>query len=228
MITIGIFWTKFFAHFPRFFGELLWAARMTILITLGALVLAAALGLFLVFLRRSPFRLLQWLAGIYVEVVRGIPALVVLFIIYFGLPDVGIRLDSVTAAIVGLGMNGAAYLSEVFRGAIESIHPGQIEAAKAIGMTRAQAMRHIILPQAAVVAIPAVGNYSIGLFKDTAIVSTIAAPEIMLRARNLISETFLGMQVYLVVALLYLAMSYPLSLGVRWLEKHLGKGMRSM
>ncbi len=125
----------------------------------------------------------------YVEFFRGTPALVQLFVIYFGLPDVGFQPSPFQAAIVGLGLNGAAYMSEVYRAGIESIHRGQMEAALSLGMTPARAMRYIILPQAMRTMLPPITNFAIVLLKDTSIVFAVGVVEIMALARNLVTET---------------------------------------
>ncbi|WP_051590994.1 amino acid ABC transporter permease [Bacillus sp. UNC438CL73TsuS30] len=218
-----IFWSMF----PEILSRILKGAIVTIEVTVFSSIGAIMVGLLLVFLHRSKLKPLSMFAKVYVEIIRGIPAMVILFIIYFGLPDLGVRLSPVISAVIGLSMNGGAYLSEVFRSTIDSVHKGQTEAAMAVGMTPAQNMRYIVLPQAAVIAIPNIGNYVISLFKDTAIVSTIAAPEIMLASTNLISQTFVAMPIYLLTAVVYFCMSYPMSLFVRRLEKRIGKGVQS-
>ena len=169
----GDFWTNLTTFLPL----LLSAARMTIKVTIGALIVALALGLVVALLRISPFRLFRWIGLVYTDFFRGTPALVQLFIIFFGLADLGIDFDPVTAAIVGLGINGAAYVGEIYRAGIEAIHRGQLEAALSVGMTPAKAMRYIVLPQAIRIVLPPLCNYAILLVKDTAIISSIAAPE---------------------------------------------------
>ncbi|MCP5088399.1 MAG: amino acid ABC transporter permease [Rhodobacteraceae bacterium] len=149
--------------------------------------------------------------NIYVEVFRGLPALAVLFILYFGLANVGIRLEPFTAAVMGLGLIGGAMLTEVFRAGFGAIHGGQREAALAVGMTPLGALQHIILPQTWRVTLPPIANYAIGLLKDTAIVSAIAAPEIMFFARNLVTRTFDTEIIYILVAILYFCLSFPLA-----------------
>ena len=195
---------------------------MTVRVAAGALVVALLLGLVVALMRISPLQPIRWLALVYTDVLRGTPALVQLFIIYFGLSDIGIEFDPVTAAIIGLGINGAAYVGEIYRAGIEALHRGQMEAALSLGMTPAKAMRFIILPQAIRIMLPPLGNYAIGLVKDTAIISTIAAPEIMFEARRLVQATFMHSisgQIYLVCALFYLALTLPLSYVVRRFER---------
>ena len=216
------FWIKLAEWSPKVVPVLLKATVMTAQVTAGALVVALILGLAVALMRISPLKVLRYPALIYTDVMRGTPALVQLFIIYFGLSDLGIEFDPVSAAIVGLGMNGAAYVGETYRAGIEAIHRGQIEAALSLGMTPVRAMRYIILPQAVRLMLPPLCNYAILLVKDTAIISTIAAPEIMFEARRLVQATFMysvSGQIYLICALFYLALTLPLSQVAKRLEK---------
>jgi polar amino acid transport system permease protein/cystine transport system permease protein len=201
------------------------ATGMTVWVTIGALIVALLLGLVVALMRISRVRPIRYVALVYTDVLRGTPALVQLFIIYFGLSDLGLEFDPVSAAIVGLGMNGAAYVGEIYRAGIEATHRGQMEAALSLGMTPFKAMRFIILPQAVRLMLPPLCNYAILLVKDTAIISTIAAPEIMFEARRLVQATFMHAisgQIYLVCALFYLALTLPLS----WLAQRLEQARR--
>lgn len=164
--------------------------------------------------------------AIYVDVFRAVPVLTQLFIIYFGLTEIGIRLDPLPSAIVGFGINGGAYLTEVFRAGLESIHQGQMEAAQMLGMTRLTALRIVILPQAVRVVLPPLGNFAIGLLKDTALASAVAAPELMFRARTLVDKTFLATQIFTTAAAIYLAMSLPLGYLTRQAEARFSRGRR--
>jgi polar amino acid transport system permease protein/cystine transport system permease protein len=177
------------------------------------------LGLLIALFRMSPSRIVSGFAYVYTEFLRGTPALAQLFVIYFGLPDIGIELKPVEAAIIGLGINGSAYLSEVYRAGIQAIHRGQVEAALSLGMTPLGSMRDIVLPQAIRIMLPPITNFSITLLKDTALVSVVAVPEIMFYARNLVTETFQSMHVYLLAAAIYLAMTIPMSRLVAYLER---------
>jgi len=217
-------WHRAYVLLPSFVAVLLRAAVTTIEITLGGLTVALILGLVVALLRRSPFRPLAVLGGIYVEIFRCVPVLVQLFIIYFGLGELGLRLAPLTAAIIGFGLNGAAYLAEIYRSGIEAVHKGQFEAAASIGMTRGQAMWWIVLPQAIRIALPPIGNYGVGLLKDSSIAVAVAAPEITFAATNLINETYLSTQIYLLMALIYISMSLPLSYAVRSLEARASRG----
>ncbi|MBM3520870.1 MAG: amino acid ABC transporter permease, partial [Alphaproteobacteria bacterium] len=153
-----------------FFTTLLSGWPATLAVAVGALVFALLFGLVVALMRISAWKLLRWPATAYVEFFRGTPALVQLFVIYFGFPDWGYQPTPLQAAILGLGLNGAAYLSEIYRAGIESIHRGQMEAALALGMTPARAMQYIVLPQAIRTMLPPMTNFAIVLLKDTAIV----------------------------------------------------------
>lgn len=215
------FWQRFWEKLPYFLEVLVPAAGMTVLITAGAFVPAIVVGLLLALLQTAKAPLISGAVRGYIEVIRGMPVLALLFILYIGLFEIGIALTPVQAAIVGLGMNGAAYLAEVFRAGIQSIHSGQMEAALTVGLTPLAAMRWVVLPQALNVVVPPTTNYSIALLKDTAVVSVVAAPEIMFRARNLVMETYLSAQIYMLVAVMYLVMSLVLSFIARAIERRL-------
>jgi His/Glu/Gln/Arg/opine family amino acid ABC transporter permease subunit len=213
-------------NLPAWGPQMLAAALQTIQLTLASLLIALLAGVLVALTRTSRSALLRWIAIVFVEVGRGTPALVILFVIYFGVPAVFPRLEfnSFTAAAIGLGLQGAAILGEVFRAGIEAIERGQREASLSLGLTPAQTMIDVIAPQAIRVVLPPVGNYAIGLLKDTSIASIIAAPELMLRAKDLASSSFMPMHLYVLAALIYFAISYPLSIVVRRLERALSMG----
>ncbi len=202
----------------KFSQLLLRGALMTIEITAGSLMVAIVVGLIMAVIKTSRIPIVRFLINIYVEIFRDIPALSLLFILYFGLAYGGLKIEPVPAAIIGLGLIGGAILAEVFRSGFEALHHGQREAALAVGMTPMMAMRYIILPQAIRITLPPVGCYAIGLLKDTAIVSAIAAPEIMFYARNLVTSTFETTLVYSLAAILYFCLSFPLARIVNRLE----------
>ncbi|MDA9530189.1 amino acid ABC transporter permease [Bradyrhizobium sp. CCBAU 25338] len=206
---------------PQLLQGVLWTLRLMAL----SFVLAVVLALPIALARLSTNRLLRFLAHFYVEIVRGMPSLTLLFLIYFGLPSVGITLQAVDAAVIGLGLNGAAYVSEIYRAGIQAIDNGQREAAQMIGMRHAQVLRFVILPQAVRVVLPPLGNFAIALLKDTSVASLISAPEMMLQARDLTSEYFMPLQIYVVVGVMYLLMALPLASIVRLLESRLGAGL---
>ena len=212
-------------NLPEWVPQFLWASLQTLQLTLASFVLAVIIGIVVALLRRTLIAPIRWAMVAFVEVGRGTPALVILFLIYFALPDLipALSLNSFTAAAIGLGLQGGAVLSEIFRAGIDAIDRGQREAGISLGLTPGQTMVDILAPQAIRVVLPPVGNYAIGLLKDTSIASIIAAPDLMLRAKDLASSSFLPMQVYILVALFYFAMSYPMSLLVGRLELKLAR-----
>jgi polar amino acid transport system permease protein len=214
-------------HFSEWVPELLIACLGTLELMALSFVLAAIIGLVVALMRVSRSRFLRSVAVTFVEVFRGLPALVILFLIYFGLGGLGIewlKFTSYQAAILGLGLQGGAVLGEVFRSGIEALHHGQMEAALSLGMTPATSMRWIILPQAWRIVLPPVTNYAIGLLKDTAVCAIIAAPELMLRAKDIASSSFRPMHLFVLAAVLYFIMSYPLSIVARRLEARMARG----
>lgn len=199
--------------------ELLAAALATLQLAIGALLIGLVVGLLIALARLSGNCRLRGFALLYIEVFRGTPALVQLFIVYFSLTAIGIEFSSYKAAVVGLGLNAAAYLAEIYRAGLEAVPKGQVEAAKAIGMPRGQVLRFVLLPQAIRIVLAPIGNVAISLLKDTSVASLIAAPDLMLRAQDLSAVYFMPLEIYVLVGAMYFVMCYPLSLGVRLLER---------
>ncbi len=201
----------------------LWAGlQLTVMLTIVSMALALVIGLFLALARLNQGR--RWLAvpaSVFIEIIRGSPLLLQLFYIFYVFPFFGVKLTAIEAGILGLGINYGAYLSEVFRAGIEAVDHGQWEAARALGMRPIVYMPRVILPQAIRIVIPPVGNYFISLFKDTALVSTISIGELLFRGQLLAAENFKYLQIYSFIFVLYLLISYPASLAVRALERHM-------
>ncbi|MET1026427.1 MAG: cystine ABC transporter permease [Dongiaceae bacterium] len=198
---------------------LLKGAGYTVLLSLGGMFFGLILGFLLALARLSPLTLISRPALIYVSFIRGTPLLVQLFLIYYGLPQFGIRLDPIPSALIGFSLNMAAYISEILRGAIASIDRGQREAAVSIGMTPFQSMRRVILPQAARVALPPLGNSFIALVKDTSMAATIQVPDLFRQAQLITARTFEVFTMYISVALIYWAISVCLDWGQYRLER---------
>ena len=194
-----------------FLPDMVQATGIVLRLAAGAMVLALLLGMVIALVRISGNRPLNALAVVYLEVIRGTPLLVQLIYIYFVLPVLGVSLSPVLAGILGLGLNYAAYLSEVFRSSIQSIEAGQAEAALSLGYTPRRALFKIVLPQSLLVALPSVGNYFVAMLKDTALTSVIAVVEIVKTANVLASTTFQTIPVYTAAAVMYLVLSIPLS-----------------
>ncbi len=203
---------------------LLVGTRLTIGFALAAMVLGLPLGLLVALLRLYASGPVRWLATLYVSFIRGTPLLVQIFVVYYGLPSFGITLSPVVGGVLALTLNAAAYLSETIRAAILSIPKGQHEAAYSVGLSRMETMRLIVLPQAARVALPSLGNSLIGLVKDTSLVSVITVVELLRSAQLVIARTFEPFGPYLAAAMIYWAVSSLLELVQRRLEVRLSRG----
>jgi len=202
---------------------LLKAAGMTVLLSCAAFPLAILIGLGVAIGRlHGPLWLRPLLAG-YVEVVRGTPLMLQLYAIFFLLPKIGLALPALVAAVAGLALNYSAYESEIYRAGLKAVPLGQFEAALSLGMTKWQALRHVIVPQAVRLVMPPVTNDFIALFKDTSVCSVITVIELTKRYSVLALSTGRIVELAIVTALLYLAMSWPLSLASRWFEGRLEK-----
>jgi polar amino acid transport system permease protein len=207
----------------EFFPILLGGVALTIIVTLGSLLLSTVLGLVWALMRVSGIGFLSKLSAGLINVIRGIPIIVLLFYLYFVMPDLGVTLTALQAAILGLGIAYSAYQAENFRAGIEAIDKGQIEAAQAIGMGWWATMRRVVLPQAVKIVLPPYGNIMIMLLKDSSQASTITVAELALQGKLIASSTFKNTSVFTMVALMYLTMSIPLILLVRHFEKRAGK-----
>ncbi|MFY1873839.1 amino acid ABC transporter permease [Achromobacter xylosoxidans] len=211
--------TEFFKDAAEYLPILLEGAKLTILVTLGSLVLSTLLGLVWALMRVSGNKYLSRLSAGVINLLRGIPIIVLLFYIYFVMPDMGIALTAVQAAIIGLGIAYSAYQAENFRAGIEAIDRGQIEAAMAMGMNWSMTMRRVVLPQAVKIVLPPYGNIMIMMLKDSSQASTITVAELALQGKLIAVSTFKNATVFSLVALMYLVMCVPLILLVRHLEK---------
>ncbi|GHG85738.1 amino acid ABC transporter permease [Pseudodonghicola xiamenensis] len=194
----------------------------TVAVTALALVLASALGLLWSIMRSSGSRWLELPARYVVEFLRGIPILVVLFYIYFVMPELGLDLTAFQAGVIGLALTYSCYIGETFRGGIEAVDKGQVEAAKSIGMKHGKMMRRIVLPQAFRIALPPYGNNVVMLLKDSSQVSVISVAELTMQGKMLASSTFDNMTVFTMVAALYLCLTIPLNFLMRRVELKMG------
>lgn len=194
---------------------------VTFFAILGSIILGLIAGLGQIARTRTA----NLIAGVYVELIRGIPLLVQLIFIYFALGRL-FRIEGMIAAVIALSICYGAYMGEIFRAGIQSIHKGQMEAALALGLTRGQAMRMIILPQAMKVILPAIGNEFIAMLKDSSLVSVIALRDILRRGREYVSRTFLSLETYAMVALVYLVFTLVLSKLVAMMEDRMKKHER--
>jgi cystine transport system permease protein len=198
-------------------------AGWTLLLAVASILFGAIIGTLVAITRLAKVPGLSQLATLYVSCMRGTPLLVQLFVIYYGLPSIGIQLDPITAGILGLSLNVGAYLSETIRGAIGGVERDQWSAAKSLGLTQAQTLRYIIGPQALRLAVPSLSNSLISLIKDTSLVSVIAVSELMLATKEVIATTFQPFPLYLAAAALYWAMSASFETLQKKLETRLNR-----
>lgn len=197
--------------FQQYGPMLLRGFAVTVFCWLVGTVLAMALGLVIALIQRYAPRPVRWLIQIYIEIIRGTPFLVQLFVLYYGGPLVGLRLDALPAGLLGLTIYGSPYFAEIFRSGFRAVAPGQIEAARAIGMAEPQIIRRILLPLGLVSALPALVNFSIILTKETVILSIITVPELMYQVSRMSTETFRFVEANLVLALFFWALVETIS-----------------
>lgn len=211
---------------------LLHGVSLTLQLTAIAVSLGTVIGLFLSLMRVSGFKALNVFAKAYIDFFRGTPLLVQIFLVHYGGPQVlgqllgrstSVPIPAFISAVIALSLNSGAYIAEIFRGGIQSIERGQMEAARSLGMTFGQAMRYVILPQAFKRSIPALGNEFIAMLKDSSLVSVIALQELMHSGRILAGRTYRPFETYAGVAILYLIMTMTISQFVSYMERRLGK-----
>jgi polar amino acid transport system permease protein len=223
LIAIAIM--SLFGDNALFMSGLLQGAWLTLQITALGCVLAVVMATVAALCRLYGAAPLRWLAVTYVEFFRGTSALVQLFWLFFVLPLFGISMEPFTVAVLGLGLNIGAYGAEVVRGGIQGIQRGQWEATTALNMTRWQALKRIILPQAFVAMIPPWGNLFIELLKSTALVSLITMSDLTFRAKTINDTTMQTIPIFTLALLIYLVMSLSITIGMRWLERASLRGM---
>ena len=200
---------------------LLSGLAVTAQLAASALALALVLGVCFAVLRSVPLRPLRAIGTAYVEFFRNTPLLVQMFFAFFGLPTLGIRLPPFTAAFLALGVYTGAFVTEVVRAGILSVSRGQSEAARSLGMTYAQTMRFVILPQAFAVTVPPLGNLAIAMTKNTSVASSIAVADVMYNGQIINSRTFATYEIFAFVGLCYLALTLPMGAAVSLLERRL-------
>jgi polar amino acid transport system permease protein len=220
----------FKVNWSEWYPELLDGLLRTLEYTVLGFLAAALLGLGLALMRMSKVRLIRSPAAMYTELFKNIPLLVIVFVLYFGLPETqGVLGDWVVmgafkAGVLGLAIFYAAYLSEVFRAALAGVHDGQREAAQALGLGRWHLFSRVVFPQALRLALPGTNTMLVDMLKSTSLLITITAGELMSVGQSISSQTFEVMEVYLVLAAIYFAMCYPLSQALLWLERRVRAG----
>ena len=193
----------------------------TLLFAVASMIFALPLSGAITLVRVLRVPVAQRLVTLYVSAMRGTPLLVQVFIVYYGLPSIGIEFSPITAGILALTLNVAAYMSESLRGSIHAVSQGQWSAGTSLGLTRTQTLRYIIGPQALRAAVPSLSNSLISLIKDTSLVSVIAVTELMLATKELISTTFQPFPLYLAAAGMYWVLSSSFEQVQRWMERRL-------
>jgi polar amino acid transport system permease protein len=204
-----------------FLPALLEGAYLTITVSLLSFALATVIGLLVGIARISRLLPLRMLATPYVQFIRGTPLLLQLFFIYYVLPYGGIILTPFVSGLLGLTLNYSAYMAEVFRGGVLAIPKGQWEAGLSIGMSRRLLLRRIILPQALRIVIPALGNFFVSIFKDSALVSVVTMRDLMFSGQILAAATFKHFEIFAMVAAIYFLISYPTAKLVEYIERRL-------
>jgi polar amino acid transport system permease protein len=200
---------------------------MTLAVTAASFVSACIFAIGLELARQSRFTLLRRISRVFIDLVRCVPILTILYLLYFGLPGVGVTLSAFVAGVFGLAIVYSTYLAEVLRGGVAAIHRGQREAAIAAGLTPLMTFRYIVLPQALrVMAAPLLVTF-ISLLKDSSICALIAVNELMLTSKVIMSETFMPLHVFVLVGAIYFAIAWPMSLLARWIERRLSRATRT-
>jgi cystine transport system permease protein len=200
---------------------LLKGSGYTLFFALSSMVLGLPLAGLIALVRVLRVPLLRQICAVYVSAMRGTPLLVQVFIVYYGLPSIGIEFSPVSAGILTLTLNVAAYMSETLRGAIDAVSRDQWLAGTSLGLTRQQTLRYVVAPQALRAAVPSLSNSLISLIKDTSLVSVIAVTELMLATKELISTTFQPFPLYLMAAVIYWLLSFLFEQLQRWMEKRM-------
>ncbi len=222
----------FFATYAEYMVDwwprLLEAAVVTAELSAIGFVIALVLGAVLVWMLRSGVTLLRYGANGFIQLLRAVPLLALLLAIYFALPAAGVTLSGYWAGAIGLGVHGAAYVAEILRGGLKSVHGGQREAGLAAGLTPRKVFLYVTLPQALRVMLPPLLNSYVALLKDSSLCALIATNELMLTAKAMSSEYFLPLHIFILVGLLYFAIAFPLSMLSRWLERRLAHGRRTV
>lgn len=210
-----------FSFLPKYYHFFLSGAKNTVLLAFFTVALGVVLGIILALMKISKNKMLNFISTAYIEVIRGTPLLVQIFIIYYGLPLMGIKIPSIgllgsggeefISGIIALSINSGAYVAEIIRSGIQAVDKGQMEAARSLGMPYNMAMKHIIIPQAFKNILPALGNEFIVIIKESSIVSVIGISELMYNANTVRGNTFIPLEPLIVAAGIYFILTFTLS-----------------
>lgn len=225
---MNAFLATYAEYLAEWWPRLAQAACVTAELSAIGFAIALVLGALLVWMLRSGVALLRHGANGFIQLLRAVPLLALLLAIYFALPAAGITLPGYWAGAIGLGVHGSAYVAEVLRGGLKSVHGGQREAGLAAGLTPRQVFLYVTLPQALRVMLPPLLNSYVALLKDSSLCALIATNELMLTAKAMSSEYFLPLHIFILVGLLYFAIAFPLSMLSRLLERRLAHGRRTV
>lgn len=196
-----------FSLVTDFIPFMLKAAVVTVQLSVVSILIGLVLGLIIALMKISHFKVLSLIADFFLWIIRGTPMLVQLFIVYFGLPQIGIELSPFISSVIALGINSAAYIAEIYRGGILSVPKGQVEAAESLGMRYPTIMKKIILPQAIRVSVPSLGNQAIMMLKDSSLASLVTVTELMMVSQRFASTNFAFIEFYIAAAGFYLIMT---------------------
>ncbi|NMB24950.1 MAG: amino acid ABC transporter permease [Firmicutes bacterium] len=196
-------------------------AIVTLKLTAFSVFMGIVLGTLLGMGRLSQRRTVALLSGAYVDFFRGTPLLVQIFVVYMGLPQLGLRLSNWVAALTALSLNSGAYVAEIVRSGIQSVDKGQVEAARSLGMTSSQTMQYVVLPQAFRRIIPPLGNEFIALLKDSSLVAVISLEELLRKGQINVTRFYRPFEIYIQIAIIYLIMTKSISFLINWVEKRM-------
>lgn len=218
-MTIAAWWEGFAPYVPGFLS----ASWLVFVISVLAIVVSWICGLVAALAKSSRFAAFRQASAFYIWFIRGTPTLIQIFIVYFGLPQLGLRMSPFVAGVLALGFNGGAYIAEIVRAGLSAIPKGQMESSAALGMSRFQIMTRIILPQVFRIILPPVTNEAITMLKNTSLLSTITVVELTLYSQTIIATTFRPFEFYIATAVIYLVMTTVLSQFAMRLERHYGR-----
>lgn len=211
------FWNKY----SDFFIE---GVKLTILLSLGTIILSVVCGILLALMKRSRIAPLRWVASTYIEIIRGTPILLQVYIIFFGLPYLNINLPDYVSGVMALTINSSAYVAEIFRAGIQAVDKGQMEAARSLGMPQRLAMTHIILPQAVRKILPALGNEFVVVIKESSIVSVVGLHELMFGTKNVVAGLYRPFEPLLIAAAMYFVLTFTLTKLLGVAERRMSSG----
>lgn len=210
----------------QYLPQLLQGTLVTLAVSGISIVAATILGLFLSMARISSSKIVRWLSGIYIWIMRGTPVLLVLYFMYFAAPQIGIRLPAFAAAVIGITLSSTAYKAEIFRSGIQAVPKGQVDAANAVGMSYWLQMRRVIVPQAVKIVTPPYINNAILMVKNSALVSVITVQDLMLTSTQIVSSTFRALEILGMAGLIYLVINSGLMILQHYSEKKFAVGSK--